>query len=67
MLGEFDGKPPAGGPMQASQEAFDDAFGNELEAAQAGDFSRVEQIEPGWGEGTCGGGHAPPNVGPCHQ
>ena len=53
--------------MQSRQKPFDNTFGDQFETAQAGDFGRVEQIEPGCGRRSGGGGHAGVNVEPYLQ
>ena len=45
--------------MESGEEPFDEPFGHDLQAAEAGNLEGVEQVEPG---GTVGGGHAGGNV-----
>ena len=41
--------------MEAGEESFDHALGQEFNATQTGRLARVEQIDAGWGAG--GRGH----------
>ena len=45
MLGEFNRESAAGRAMQPPEKTLDDALGDQLDSAQAGDFVRIEEVE----------------------